>query len=102
MAPPLVAAVVPMTEPTTADPIRARLDEHRMYRGTCLGCTRRFGGFHCGCAIQPEADALRAVLDLCENPPMGAYYEDPVSLLVDGISRAIADALGVAEGASRE
>lgn len=87
-----------------ADPIRDRLNEHRMHRGTCLGCTRRFGGFHYECAIRPEVDALRAALDLHAPRTLTGSDEGLTecshcyrTTYPCGTVLAIADALGVTE-----
>lgn len=86
----------PMSEASTAD-IRAWLDEHRMFRGHCIGCVRRFGGPRHECLMRPELDALRAVLDLIEDvrDDLPDWLAQPVLLRADEIERAIADALGV-------
>lgn len=75
-----------------SDPIRARLDEHHMHRGHCIGCVRRFGGNRYECEIRRELDALRAVLDLCD--PLIARPSEAATYKAD-IRDAIASALGV-------
>lgn len=78
------------------DPIRAHLDEHHMYRGYCIGCVRRYGGSRYEYEIRGELDALRAVLDLCDDPLKVEGPQAP-AVWVDArdVRAAIAAALGV-------